>query len=321
MGKFPGSFPTDNEHLRSHQERQLSWESGSVRLLKVARTSWRRKSVRSDLSIGIKISAAPRSHIVWHINGELKKIWPTSSHDLVVLPPGCEFEAEYSGTTEELWIFVDPESINDECLKSFKSNTAINWNWSKDRLLWLIVSEIRKDCLLEFPRGEVFLEGAAKVFIAQLAHVLNDCGDTRKQLLPLSDTKIKIVIDYIDIHLERNIALAEVAALVNLTPRYLCEAFRLAVGRPPHQFQIERRVERSKLLLCDPDLPLSHVAFTLGFSSQSHFNDCFRRNTGVTPASFRAAKLLQHTQTEEHIIEANTGTANRITNGGASITH
>jgi AraC family transcriptional regulator len=46
-------------------------------------------------------------------------------------------------------------------------------------------------------------------------------------------------------------------------------------------------MEAARLALRDPSQSLSEVAITLGFSSQSHFTQAFRRHTGVTPAAYR----------------------------------
>jgi len=60
------------------------------------------------------------------------------------------------------------------------------------------------------------------------------------------------------------------------------------MGRPPHQYQIELRIERAKSLLLRPAVTVSEIALMVGFSSQSHLNLCFRRMVGVTPARYRA---------------------------------
>jgi AraC-like DNA-binding protein len=108
-----------------------------------------------------------------------------------------------------------------------------------------------------------------------------------QQIRILSDSKLKRIIDYIRDNLHRNLKLPELSALVKLTPGYFCGVFKQAMGRPPHQYLIEQRVERAQALLCDSDLSLTDVALTVGFSSQSHMNDHFRRLLGVTPACYR----------------------------------
>jgi AraC family transcriptional regulator len=120
------------------------------------------------------------------------------------------------------------------------------------------------------------------------ANLLQGEGHSRSAL---SAQKLRLVIEYIESHLDRNVRLAELAALVDLTPRYFCAVFKRAIGRPPHQFQIEQRIERAKSLLRQPPVSLTDVALMVGFSSQSHLNAYFRRIVGVTPARYRAAIL------------------------------
>jgi AraC family transcriptional regulator len=107
----------------------------------------------------------------------------------------------------------------------------------------------------------------------------------------LSEPKLSLVLEYIESNLDHNVMLAELAELVELTPRYFCEVFKRAMGRPPHQFQIEQRIERAKSLLHQPFVPLSDIALMVGFSSQSHLNVYFRRIVGVTPARYRTEAL------------------------------
>jgi AraC family transcriptional regulator len=99
--------------------------------------------------------------------------------------------------------------------------------------------------------------------------------------------KLKEVIGYIDSNLHRNVTLSELSSLVQLTPGYFCGAFKQAMGRPPHQYLIEQRVERARRLLADPELSVTDVALIVGFNSQSHMNNHFRRIVGVTPARYR----------------------------------
>jgi AraC family transcriptional regulator len=126
------------------------------------------------------------------------------------------------------------------------------------------------------------------VLLTSLAYILDRTAVQTEAARTLSQAKLARVLDYIHQHLDRNITLAELAALVELTPRYFCEVFRRTTGRPPHQFQIEQRIERAKSLLERPSVPLREVALMAGFSSQSHLNVYFRRIAGMTPARYRA---------------------------------
>jgi AraC family transcriptional regulator len=275
-------------------EEYLSWTNGSVLMrTRGTHSKFCRYIFRDDLAIGIDLFEDRSSEVTWRLDGNLvldKEGSPTAaSHDLVVLPPRREFLGRARGRGQGLWLFIDPQMINDEWrMKSFTERATVDCSWSKDPLSWALVSEIRKECMNRFPRGPMFLERAAMVFVTELAYVLRCITPRFEPTHALCDSKLRMVIDYFECNLNRNITLSEVSALVELTPRYFCAAFKEATGRPPHQFQIERRVERAKALLRDPDLSLTDVARLVGFNSRSHLSDYFHRIAGVTPARYRA---------------------------------
>ncbi len=96
-----------------------------------------------------------------------------------------------------------------------------------------MVSEIRKECLGGFPRGPLFLENASTIFFAQLAYLFGEAPQRFDSPRALCGTKLQLVIDYFEDNLHRNVTLSELSAIVALTPRYFCAAFKEAVGRPP----------------------------------------------------------------------------------------
>ena len=79
--------------------------------------------------------------------------------------------------------------------------------------------------------------------------------DLRPQLKGgLANWQCKAVCDYIEKNLHQDISLAELAAIARLSPYHFCRAFTKAVGKPPHRYQMSRRIDRAKTLLADPSL-------------------------------------------------------------------
>ena len=95
------------------------------------------------------------------------------------------------------------------------------------------------------------------------------------------------VRDYILAHLEENISNRGLAALAGLSAFHFARAFKRSAGVTPHQFVLERRVERVKRLLVETDLPLAQIAVAAGFADQSHCARRFRDFVGITPTRFR----------------------------------
>lgn len=298
-------------------EQHLSWEGGSALMkTQAAGSNCRRDFIRSDLAVGVLFQNAG-SEVTWLLDGKrvLAKVWtPTAvSHDLVVLPPGCEFHARCQGSGQGLWLFLDPQSVaTDDRVRSFLGRATVNASWVKDKLAWMVASEIRKECGNDFPRGPMFLENAAMTFVAQLAYLIDGAVAHRNQVRALNDSKLREIVDYIDSNLHRSVTLSELSALVQLTPRYFCGAFKQAMGQPPHQYLIEQRIERARRLLGEADLSVTDVALVVGFNSQSHLNSHFRRIVGVTPARYRTEMRMSKAFVQEN--------AERISDGAMQVT-
>ena len=48
-------------------------------------------------------------------------------------------------------------------------------------------------------------------------------------------------------------------------------------------------MELAKTMLKTPSLPLTQIAYDLGFSSSQHFSSAFRKQVGITPSRYRAS--------------------------------
>jgi AraC family transcriptional regulator len=106
----------------------------------------------------------------------------------------------------------------------------------------------------------------------------------------LSKHKLEQVSEYIDEHLMENISLKELAAVVEMSPHYFTSLFKQSTGLSAYQYVIHRRMEQAKQLLCRQSLSIVEVAQEVGFQSQSHFSNVFRKYVGTTPRIYREAK-------------------------------
>ena len=103
----------------------------------------------------------------------------------------------------------------------------------------------------------------------------------------LSKRALKVVIDYIGDNLQEDLTLAEIAGAVHMSPYHFSRLFKESTGLAPHQYVIERRVQRAKELLSNTALPIAEIAFLCGFAHQSHLNRHFKRLLGVNPKALR----------------------------------
>jgi AraC family transcriptional regulator len=138
------------------------------------------------------------------------------------------------------------------------------------------------------PGGPLAAESLANVLAVHLLRHLaapRRLERRRDGLLPRG--RLRAVVAFIEEHLDGSPTLAQMAALVCLSPYHFARQFKAATGLPPHQYVILRRVERAKQLLqAGTALSLAEVALRAGFSDQSQFSRHFKRLVGVTPGRF-----------------------------------
>jgi AraC-like DNA-binding protein len=72
-----------------------------------------------------------------------------------------------------------------------------------------------------------------------------------------------------------------------ITPKYLINAIKKSSGKTPGKLINEAIIAEAKLLLRDRDHTISTVSERLQFSDQASFSKFFKKNTGITPASYR----------------------------------
>ena len=96
---------------------------------------------------------------------------------------------------------------------------------------------------------------------------------------------------YIKSNYEKQITLKDIADSVHLSIIYFRSVFTESVGVSPHRYLIECRLENAKKLLWDTDIPICEVAEKCGFGCQQYLNKVFKKETGMTPVSYR--KLFQ----------------------------
>ncbi len=92
-------------------------------------------------------------------------------------------------------------------------------------------------------------------------------------------------------HINDPITLAQISAEVFLSPNYCNYIFKSHTGSTITEFVLKVKMERAKQLLLNTGMPLVEIAYSLGYKQYSYFSRIFKKEVGVSPASFRNAWL------------------------------
>ncbi|WMT91799.1 AraC family transcriptional regulator [Pelagibacterium sp. H642] len=97
-------------------------------------------------------------------------------------------------------------------------------------------------------------------------------------------------LDYMRAHIEQPISLADVAAAAGRSPSYLSRQFREQLGKAPHAYLIDMRLDLARELLEQTGDRIATIALDCGFSHQEHLTRLFRRRFNTTPAAWRRSR-------------------------------
>jgi len=103
----------------------------------------------------------------------------------------------------------------------------------------------------------------------------------------MTPRRLRLVDDLIEARLEEKVTVQDLADALGLSAGFFCRAFSAAVGQPPHDHIVDRRMSRARVLLRNRALDLSAIAHASGFASHAHMTATFRKRLGVTPSELR----------------------------------
>jgi two-component system response regulator YesN len=118
--------------------------------------------------------------------------------------------------------------------------------------------------------------------------------------------QIKKTLDYIHQHYNWNISLNEIAEYIQLSPSYISATFKKETGvNLIHYLHSCRVVKALQLMKEQPKLPMSKVAYQVGYENPRHFYRVFKKYLGMTPGEFRKSGIAYEKvkETLEYITE------------------
>lgn len=114
-------------------------------------------------------------------------------------------------------------------------------------------------------------------------HVKEQRGDASTQLLE----KIKKhIMEHFD---DGMISLISIAEQFHITPHYLSAFFKKNSGTNLTDYLAQIRIERAKEMMQDPRMTISHIARSVGYTSDVGFIRVFKKYEGITPGKYKEA--------------------------------
>ena len=102
-----------------------------------------------------------------------------------------------------------------------------------------------------------------------------------------ADSRVSQCKDYIFAHLHGKITTAEIAKALYMNPNYLSGLFKKEEGITIGQYILQEKIKLVKNMLVYSHYSYIEIANYLGFCSQSHLGERFKKATGITLRQYR----------------------------------
>lgn len=102
----------------------------------------------------------------------------------------------------------------------------------------------------------------------------------------IEDPTINRAIVYINENIHKKILAKDIAEILRINPGYLSVKFKKTTGVSLPNFINNLKIIEAKRLLLFTDKSLAEITYNLSFSSQSYFQNLFKKITGMTPKEY-----------------------------------
>jgi AraC-like DNA-binding protein len=88
-------------------------------------------------------------------------------------------------------------------------------------------------------------------------------------------------------NIDQDIDMEEVAKELCVSYAWFRKAFKTYTGIAPHQYLLQLKIEKAKMLLFNRSKSIKEIAFSLNFDSAFYFSKLFKEKVGVSPKEYR----------------------------------
>jgi AraC family transcriptional regulator len=259
-------------------------------------------SMQREAPYAAAYAGVPDHLVILHLDGPVtvSRVLGKSSASRVIppgglfmLPGGIDFGVRLGGDLSTLHLYVRQAIIEEVAADLSACDHAgielVPRLGARDPLVERLALEVRDALTDPDPNAPIYIDYLTRAVAARLirAHSTRTVPRPEAKAGTLTHTQLDRAIDYMEAHLDKPLALLDIAQAAGLSATHFARRFKHSTGSAPHQYLMRCRVERAQRLLAETDNAIAQVAFACGFAHQEHLTRVFRRLSGETPARFR----------------------------------
>ena len=217
--------------------------------------------------------------------------------ELVLVGPnvihGWELHNCRNDKIHEICIHINGDLLDDKLL-SRRIFSSIKDLMEKSKLGVLFSSEVSYEIL---PRLIQLSKTENIDYYLEFISILDQLANSKGQRLLSHDyshvhdfensERIKKVHTFVQENFTRKIALAEISALINMTPVSFGRFIKKRVGRTFVSYVNDVRISYAARWLVETNLSINEIGFKCGFNNIANFNRIFKKSKNCTPTQYK----------------------------------
>ena len=225
------------------------------------------------------------------------KTYHLNKHDAFLIYP--DELSYYQADKEDPWtyIWIGFDGIKAEsCLNhaTLSKENRVSRFHCEDTLMECINGMLNASKLTY--SNDLMREGYLFLFLSALIQEKHNTINQRTEVYdyPLH-VYVEHALEFIDHNYAKKIKVNDIANYIGITRSYLTNIFKKSLNMSPQKYLVKYRLDKAKDLLKTTNLPVSTIAFEIGYENPLTFSKVFKSFFDVSPSTYR-------TQNEEIIL-------------------
>jgi AraC-like DNA-binding protein len=231
---------------------------------------------------------------IFHVG---ERTYHLNKHDMFLIYPDeiTYYEADKDNPWTYIWIGFDGIKA-ESCLKqaSLSKENRVS-RFDCEETLIECINGILNASKLTYA-NDLMREGYLLLFFSALIqekhNIINK--ETEVYEYPLH-VYIEHALEFIEHNYSKRIKVNDIANYIGITRSYFTNIFKKSLNMSPQEYLVKYRLDKAKELLKTTNLPVSTIAFQIGYENPLTFSKVFKSFFDISPSKYR-------TQNEEIIL-------------------
>jgi AraC family transcriptional activator of pobA len=219
-----------------------------------------------------------------HLEGQAL---PLAAMSLVNVPPGAVHAFAFERGTQG-WVATLADDLVEQLLNPAGEERrvlAAGGVFAADPAQVALMVQIATEFEAAAPSRALVLQGLCAVLLGLAARAAAHAAPPPRDAP--GSALLRRFETWVDTRLLEHPTVADCAHALAVTPTHLSRVLRAATGQPASRLIDARLMREARRQLAYTSLPVSTIAYTLGFADPAYFSRVFGRVEGMSPRAFR----------------------------------